>query len=109
MPIRAILTASLLLASCSTPKWKAARATEVRREILSFLGARPKAIYIRDFNPEDRDFEAYIERQDGDPEVLGCALNPSESPYCAWHGFGTVSIESVRTEIMAKPLRLIPE
>jgi hypothetical protein len=109
MLTRAIITAVLLLASCSSPKWKTDRATEIRREILSFLGARPKAIYIRDFNQDDRVFEAYIERQDGNPEVLGCAFNPSEPPHCALHELGTVSIESVRAEIMAKPFRLIPE
>ena len=109
IPTHAILAAFLLLASCGDPTWKTDRAAEIRREILSFLGTNPKAVYIRDFNRDDNDFEAYIEREDGEPQVLGCAFNPSESQHCAWHMFGTVSFESVRTEIMAKPFRLIPE
>jgi hypothetical protein len=106
---RVILTGIVLLAGCGAPKWKTERAAEVRKEVLSFIGYNPKTIYIRDFDRDDSDFEAYIEPENGEPEVLGCAFHPSESPHCWWHQFGTVTIESVRADAMAKPYKLFPD
>lgn len=85
------------------------RAAAVRQEVLTRLApAKPKVVYIRDFNLDDPDIHVYIEHKDGEREVQGCGFDSSKAPHCVWHGFGTVTLESVRDEILAKPYKLYP-
>ena len=83
-------------------------ASEILREIQGFGASEAKSIYIRDFNADDPEIEAYITNPDGQTEFLGCTLDAAKAPHCEWHGFGQSLVESLKREIMARPYRLYP-
>jgi hypothetical protein len=83
-------------------------ASEILREIQGFGASEAKSIYIRDFNADDPEIEAYITNPDGQAEFLGCSFDAAKSPHCEWHGFGQAPLESLKREIMVRPYRLYP-
>ena len=84
-------------------------ASEILQEIQAFGGSSgTKAIYIRDFNVDDPEIEAYIINTTAEPEFLGCSLDAAKSPHCEWHGFGQAPVASLRRQIMSRPYRLYP-
>ena len=84
-------------------------AAEILQEIQAFWGTSgTKAIYIRDFNVDDPEIEAYIINTTEEPAFLGCRFDAAKSPHCEWHGFGQAPVAALRRDIMSRRYRLYP-
>lgn len=78
------------------------------REIRSFGASPNDTIYVRNFNLNDPEIDFWIVHRHGEPEPQGCAFDRTKSPHCSWHMYGTVSLESLRQNVMSRPYRLYP-
>ena len=83
-------------------------AAEVLKELHAFGYTELASVYVRDFNLDDPEIQAYIVKRNGDPHLLGCHFNVGVKPYCTWHRFGQASPEELKRQIMARPYRLYP-